>query len=167
MAFFVRMVSHTTLFHLLGGLFLLVVAIPVKGLAQNRPKTEVQLAHESKGDLDAFLSSKNGEFQARVFRVNTSKERGDQHHWFIQLLDENQHPVNYAEISLDAYRKGKKSTKLKYMAPVFPLCADGKYIIGFVEPNQTGSWKLEMEIDHFGTKDSHVLEIEIEPLDTP
>ena len=48
------------------------------------------------------------------------------------------------------------------MAPVFPLCADGKYIIGFIEPGQKGTWKLDLEINHFGNVDSFSLEMEMQ-----
>ena len=131
------------------------------GYTQDKPKTQVQLAHENKWDTVSFIPSQNGGYQARVFYVKPPKE-GEEHHWFLQILDKDQAPANFAEISLNAYRKGRKADKLKYMAPVFPLCADGKYIIGFIEPNQNGIWKLEMEINHFGTEDFLSLEMEMQ-----
>ncbi|MEM6629493.1 MAG: hypothetical protein AAF694_07450 [Bacteroidota bacterium] len=143
-------------------LILLCFFIQSIGYGQNKDKTQVQLAHENPWEEALFRFSKSGQFQGRVFYVKKPEEGDEEYHWFVQILDKNQSPVNFAEVELDAYRKGKKSIKLAYMAPVFPLCADGKYIIGFIDPNQQGVWKLDLAINHYGTTDELSLEMKME-----
>ena len=47
------------------------------------------------------------------------------------------------------------------MNPVFKLCSEGKYIIGFVKVKNNGTWVLNATIDDFGKKDSFTYEIKI------
>ncbi len=47
------------------------------------------------------------------------------------------------------------------MEPVFKLCSEGKYIVGFVKVKHSGVWILDFVIDNFGEMDSITSEIEI------
>ena len=47
------------------------------------------------------------------------------------------------------------------MDPVFKLCSEGKYIVGFVKVKHSGVWVLDFVIDNFGEMDSITSEIEI------
>jgi len=131
-----------------------------KAQTQQEEKTEVQAAHDDKSQNATFFSSEREHFHVRVFSIKEPKIN-EQHHWFLQVLDADKLPVNFATLSLDAYLKEDKAIKLNYMAPVFGLCSEGKYIIGFINSEHKGEWQLDLSIDNFGKKDEISLEMEI------
>jgi len=140
----------------------LLLLIGVEGSAQRNTlrKTEVQLAHDDKSEYASFQSSDHHLFQVRVFSIKVPKVN-KQHHWYIQVLDDKGVPVNLASLTMEAYLKEDKSIQLNYMAPVFTLCSEGKYIIGFINSKRSGIWQLDVAIDDFGKKDQVSLEMEI------
>ena len=145
---------------LLFTLCILLHHTPGEAQTQQEEKTEVQAAHDDKSEGATFISSENEHFHVRVFSIKEPKVN-EQHHWFVQVLDADKIPVNFATLSLDAYLKKDKSIKLNYMAPVFGLCSEGKYIIGFINSEHGGKWQLNLSIDNFGKKDEISLEMEI------
>jgi len=130
------------------------------GPANGKKRTEVQSAHDLKGKVEEFIITKNGVFKAKVYAVK-SVETGLVHHWFIQVIDENNAFVNISTISMDAYHQSNKDLKLNYMGPVFAMCQEGKYVIGFVDIDKGGKWILDIEIDQFGKKDTVTLEMDV------
>jgi len=128
--------------------------------SNEKPRTEVQQAHDLKGKKGEFTQTKEGFFQAKIYSVKAS-ETNKMHHWFLQIVDENHVFINNGSITMDAYHESDKSTKLNYMGPVFPMCQEGKYIIGFVNTDKGGKWILDITISHFEKKDSITLEMNV------
>jgi len=123
-------------------------------------KNEVQLAHDLKGKKEEFTPTKNGHFQAKLYTIE-KPTANKTHHWFLQLIDKEDQFINIGNISLDAYHESDKNLKLNYIAPVFAMCNEGKYIIGFVNEEKTGKWILDIAIDNFNLSDTITLEIEV------
>ena len=148
--------------HFLLLLFLCSLTLVQTGWSQNgsEKKTVLALAHDKKIKTDEFVKTDLKLFNAKVFSV-AEASANKTHHWFLQLLDLDEQPINYAEVEVSGYFKEDPSIKFKYMNPVFKLCSEGKYIIGFVKVKNNGTWVLNATIDDFGKKDSFTYEIKI------
>ncbi len=121
----------------------------------------LQKAHDKKIKTHEFVKTDDNHFNVSIYTVDEKAVTGKTHHWFFKLADEKEAPLNYAKIKLTGYLKADPSIKFNYMNPVFPLCSEGKYIIGFVKVKQSGIWVLEASVDNFGKKDMITYEIEI------
>ena len=120
----------------------------------------LQKAHEKKVDLSSFQKTRNQQFLIKIYKVEKST-KGKTHHWFLQLTDIKGMPLNYANIRLDGYLKTKSNIKFKYQGGVFPLCTQGKYVIGFVKVQEAGIYVLDIIINNFDEQDKISYEIEI------
>ena len=140
----------------------LIFLSPLKGLSQApvKKKNVLQKAHERKIDTCDFLPTDKGQFLSKVFSVDDTRTNRT-HHWFFQLLDLDGEPINYARVKVSGYLKNDPSIKFRFMEPVFKLCSEGKYIVGFVKVKHSGVWVLDFVIDNFGEMDSITSEIEI------
>jgi len=121
----------------------------------------LQNAHDKKIKKHEFVKTDQHHFKVNIYTVDEKAVTGKTHHWFFKLADEKEAPLNYAKIKLSGYWKADPSVKFNYMNPVFPLCSEGKYIIGFVKVKQSGTWVLEATINNFGKEDTITYEIEI------
>lgn len=140
---------------------ILAIPSPLYLRSQTKPnRTEVQQAHDLKGKVEEFSKSENGIFQAKVYTVKTPLTNKT-HHWFVQVIDQNMEFVNYGNVSLNAYHEQDKNRKLNYMAPVFPMCQEGKYVVGFINEKMDGNWILELDITQHGKNDKITLQMEL------
>ena len=141
-------------------LLLLFFSFTLAAQTSTSAKTEVQLAHDLKGKSEEFTKTKNGLFKAKVYTVKTATTN-KMHHWFLQITDENDAFINYGSVQMDAYHESDKSIKLNYLNPVFAMCQEGKYVIGFVNVEKAGKYILDLEIKQFGKTDNITLEMEV------
>lgn len=128
--------------------------------SEDTAKTEVQIAHDIKGKIEEFTATQNGLFQAKLYSVEKASTNKT-HHWFLQVIDEKDQFVNISTITLDAYHENDKTTKLNYVGPVFAMCQEGKYVIGFVDIKQSGKWILDITIEQFGKTDTITLDMQV------
>lgn len=125
-----------------------------------KKKTVLEKAHDRKVQQEEFVKTDQKLFNIRIYSVN-KVAINRQHHWFLKVADLEGHPINYANVKLTGHLKNNPAIKFNYMGPVFKLCSEGKYIIGFVKVKDSGTWILNATIDNFGQKDSFTYEIEI------
>lgn len=118
-------------------------------------------AHDRQFSNEEFLKTTNKAFLFKIYTIENAIINKT-HHWFFQLTSINNEPLNFATITLSGYLKDDPSISFTYGNAVFPLCTDGKYIIGFVKVKQAGTWVLQATIDNFGENDRLTYEIEIE-----
>ena len=124
-----------------------------------KPKTILDKAHDRKISTEEFAKSDEQLFQYKIYTVDKAVINKT-HHWFIKLADLEGKPLNFSRVDLTkAYLKTDPKVKFTYGNAVFPLCSEGKYIIGFVKVKHSGTWVLEMAIDNFGKKDTLTYEI--------
>ncbi len=127
----------------------------------NNNKTEIQLAHDSRGKIEDFMNSDNNIFKVRVYSIKTPITN-TVHHWFVQILNEKLEYINYGRLSIDAYHQSNKNSKLNYMNPVFAMCQEGKYVVSFINVKKSGTWIIDATIvDHYGISDTISLEMEV------
>ena len=133
-----------------------------EGISQTyqKKKTVLDLAHDRKIKEKEFTKTDLNLFNVKIYSVD-KVAINKTHHWFLKLADLEGNPINYAEVDLDGYLKADPSIKFNYLDPLFKLCSEGKYIIGFVKVKNSGTWVLNTTIDNFGTKDTFTYEIEI------
>ena len=124
-------------------------------------KTVKQKAHDKKTAEDEFSLTEDEKFQFNVYTVDEKSMTDRTHHWFIEVKDMAGKPLNYAKINLSGYLKSDPNVKFNYVNPVFSLCNEGKYVIGFVRVNRTGPWVLEAELKSKDIKDNFICEINI------
>ncbi|MEM9921030.1 MAG: hypothetical protein AAF990_23215 [Bacteroidota bacterium] len=129
-------------------------------------KNVVQKAHDRKVQVEEFINTDKSIFKAMIYTVDKRAVVGRTHHWFFKLADQNGQALNYANIQVKGYLKADPKIKFTYQGGVFPMCNEGKYIIGFVKVHQSGTWVLEATIDNFGATDQLVYEIEIPDQDS-
>ena len=140
--------------------FTLILVQPSWSQSSSKKKSVLELAHDKKIKTDEFVKTDLKLFNAKVYSVDrVAINRA--HHWFLKLTDLEGVPINYANVKLKGYFKDDPSIKFSYRNPVFKLCSEGKYIIGFVKVKNSGTWVLNISIDDFGKKDTLTYEIEI------
>lgn len=120
----------------------------------------LQKAHNKKITRTELQFSDNQQFLFSVYNVKKALTNTT-HHWFIKLTDIQSIPLNNAFIRVTGYLKNDPSVKLNHQG-VIALCTQGKYIIGFVKVQQSGTWVLHGTIDNLGNTDTFVEEIEIQ-----
>lgn len=140
----------------------LAFLLPQQGQGQNtqKKKTVLEKAHDRKIEENEFVETDKALFLTKVYSVD-EVSINKTHHWFLKLISLNKEPVNYADVEVTGYFKDDPTIKFKYMNPVFKLCSEGKYIIGFVKVKNSGTWVLDIVIDNFGKRDTLSYEIEI------
>jgi len=146
------------LFFFLVFLFLLN-SYPAVG--QSKQSKTLRQAHQKQLDKDDFIKTDEQHFLVSVYTNKDKSFTKRTHHWFLDLKDIEGNPIDSANVKLKGYLKANPEVKFYYLGPVLSLCADGKYLIGFVNLNQTGPWILEMEIDDKSIKDAFTHEITI------
>ncbi len=138
-------------------------------LGQNpisKTQAELNKAHDKKFTSHELSKTKEELFQYSIYNIKNALT-DKTHHWFLQLTTLDNEPLNFANISLEGHLKADPSVKFKYGNAVFPLCTEGKYIIGFVKVQQAGTWVLQAHIDNFGVQDQITHEIEISKSSSP
>jgi len=121
----------------------------------------LQKAHDRKIKAEEFSKTNKEHFLVKIYTTDKKAKVGKTHHWFFKLADTGMKPLNYAKIKVTGYLKSDPSVKFNYMEPVFPMCSEGKYIIGFAKVEHTGPWVLEASVQNFGTTDEITYEIEL------
>jgi len=132
-------------------------------LGQNtvsKTQSELDKAHDKKFTTHELSKTQDELFQYTIYNIEKA-QINKTHHWFLQLVSLENEPLNFATITLEGYLKSDPSVKFKYGNAVFPLCTEGKYIIGFVKVQQAGTWVLQAHINNFGIEDQITHEIEI------
>ena len=142
---------------------ILIFCIPFFSLfGQNVGSNNVlQKAHDQKVFNQEVIVSSAGLFHIHIYTTDKKAVVGKTHHWFIKLTDPKGYPLNFANITLSGYLKSNPATKFNYQHPVFPLCTEGKYIIGFVKTQQPGTWLIEATVNNFDHSDQFTSEITI------
>lgn len=121
----------------------------------------VQEAHYKKLKLEDFKISNKSHFKVSAFSVEKTLVNNT-HHWFLQVLTDENNYVNYGKVNLlKGYLKDDATIKFKFMKPIVSLCNEGKYIIGFVNVKTAGVYKLLLEIENFGVIDKINVELTI------
>jgi len=126
-----------------------------------KKETVLDKAHNRKFISKEFSKTDNHNFQYAIYNIENAITNKT-HHWFLKLASPKNEPLNFATITLNGYLKSNPSIPFNYGDTVFPLCTEGKYIIGFVKVKQAGTWVLEATVNNFGSKDHLTFEIEIE-----
>lgn len=142
-------------------LFFVFVMIPVDIVYGQSPKTVKQKAHDNQIKRAAFKNTDQDKFLVNIYTVDEKSMVGRTHYWFLALRSADEKILNYAKIKLKGHLKSDPSVKFSYINPVFSLCDEGKYVIGFVRVNQSGPWVLEAEISSKGIADTITYEIEV------
>ena len=124
-----------------------------ESIATQAPKTELTLAHEKKIPAAAFTATDKQLFRVKVFPIKEIRLH-KRHHWFLKIETADGAAVNYANIELEGYLKRDPSIQLSYYAPVFPLCSEGKYIIGRAKFTAAEEWVLHLVIENSGVVDT-------------
>ena len=148
-----------TLLRLATLLFTILIFTPTISAqsTHKKKKTSVQLAHDNKGKEAEFTATDKGDFKVKLFSIDPPKINKT-HHWFLQIIDENNSFVNFCNVTVSGYHKDDKNKKFNYFDQVTKLCSEGKYVIGFVKVKDIGMWVLDISIDNFGEKDTLTLE---------
>jgi len=141
--------------------FLIFSLFHVNMLYCQNSKTVKQTAHEKKMNKEDYVTTDDAHFQISIYTTDEKSYTGKMHHWFLDLTNPKGRPLNYAKINLKGYLKADPNVKFSYIDPVFSLCNEGKYVIGFVKVNQSGPWVLEAEIKSKDVKDTFKYEIMI------
>lgn len=126
--------------------------------AQTRGKV-LQKAHDNKIAAEQFIPTDTDVFRVNVYTVDEKSMTGRTHHWFLDLRDPGGKPLNYAKVKMSGYLKSDPSVKFSYVNPVFSMCNEGKYVIGFVRVRESGPWVLEFNISDKGKEDTFTQEI--------
>lgn len=125
-------------------------------------KTVKQKAHDKKNAKEEFVLSSDEKFQVSIYTVDEKSMTQRTHHWFVELRDKKGKPLNFAKINLSGYLKDDPKIKFNYINPVFSLCNEGKYVIGFVRVDECGPWVLEAKVESKDIKDTFTWEINID-----
>jgi hypothetical protein len=144
-------------------IFLLFFFNTLIAIGQNSPsnkKNVLTSAHEQKAKLEEFTKTEKQLFSVKLYAIDNPIINKTQH-WFVQVMDKNNHEVNYGKVNVEGYLKNDKNVKLNYSAPVFAMCNQGKYVIGFVKVKQTGTWVLKITIESVDSKDIVTLEMNV------
>ena len=150
------------LFYTLAFIFLGTTSLIGQNNGTSVKRNVVQKAHDKKLKLVDFTATEQKIYKVKVFTTDTLNAKiNHTHHWFVQVLDENNQYVNFANIKMDGHLKSNADIKFNYMFNVNRLCNEGKYVIGFVNVKNEGSYLLNFEIDSFGEVDTITAEIEI------
>ncbi|MEM6320483.1 MAG: hypothetical protein AAF960_22630 [Bacteroidota bacterium] len=120
-----------------------------------------QRAHQKQLVETDYATTENKAFLVHVYANENKAFVYEAHHWFLDLKDPEGNPINQADIKLTGYLKANPEKVFPYIPPVFSLCNEGRYIIGFVEARQSGPWVLNVEIEHQEVKDAFTQEIVI------
>jgi len=128
--------------------------------AVSKTQAELDKAHDKKFTTHELFKTQDELFQYTIYNIEKA-QINKTHHWFLQLVSLENEPLNFATITLEGHLKSDPSVKFKYGNAVFPLCTEGKYIIGFVKVQQAGIWVLQAHINNFGVQDQITHEIEI------
>lgn len=124
-------------------------------------RTVVQKAHYKQWNLKDFTNSDNENFKVKLYTVEDALTNTS-HHWFLQVLTNENNYVNYGKITLTkGYLTNNQNIEFKFMNPIFSLCNEGKFIIGFVNVDKPGKYTINLEIENFGKKDTIELELQI------
>ena len=131
-----------------------------KSQTYHQKKTVLDLAHDRKFKTDEYVTTHKKRFYAKVYSVDKVSINRT-HHWFLKLVDLKGNPINYADVEVKGYYKDDPSIAFSYRQPIFKLCSEGKYIIGFVKVKQAGTWVLKVAIKNGALRDHLTYEIEI------
>lgn len=127
--------------------------------SQTKGKTLKDKAHQKDLKEEDFFASDDEKFRVSVYTTEEKSYLGRTHHWFFDLTDTEGKPLNYAKVQLKGHLKSDPSVKFNYIDPVFSLCNEGKYVIGFVRVEQNGPWVLEATVRSKETEDTFSCEI--------
>ncbi len=141
-------------------LFYLVCNIGFAQDLNSSNKNVVQKAHDKSFFKEDFTLSDNGRFYVKLFSVDTPKTN-KLHHWFLQIFNKNEEAVNFGKVELTGFHAVEKSKKFNYINQVNNLCSQGKYVIGFIKLQKSGTWVLDLKIEEFGKKDTVTLKMEV------
>jgi len=122
-------------------------------LPAQETKTELRLAHEKQIPAADFTPTDQQLFRVKVFPIKKVRLH-KRHHWFLKIETPDGEPVNYANIEFEGYLKEDPSVELSYYAPIFPLCSQGKYIIGRAKFTAAAEWVLHLSIEDKGAIDT-------------
>lgn len=122
-------------------------------------KTVKQKAHDKELNKEDYITTDDKHFYISIYTTAKKSYTGRTHHWFLDLTDLEGSPLNYAKIKLKGYLKSDPNVTFNYINPVFSLCNEGKYVIGFVNVDQSGPWVLEAEIESKEIKDAFTYEV--------
>jgi len=154
----------TRLLLIIGYLSLYTISLKAQpSISEQAPKTELTLAHEKQIPAAAFTATDKQLFRVKVFPIKEIRLH-KRHHWFIKIETADGVAVNYANIELEGYLKRDPSVQLSYYAPVFPLCSEGKYIIGRAKFTAAAEWVLHVKIDNKGAIDMVDLVVDLSKL---
>ena len=115
--------------------------------------------------MQALQITGYGEIKNNVTFAEVERPIIKDHQVLIEIHSAAINPIDYKII--EGHLKADPSVKFKYGNAVFPLCTEGKYIIGFVKVQQAGTWVLQAHIDNFGVQDQITHEIEISKSSSP